>query len=920
MRAIILAGIVYIPVSYAGDCVWSPFANPTGTQTICINDNVQTDASGMPENNILVDSVQLSFLYNGSAGISPPGRLVYIEGEDKTLTLTNVELDYQFYNNNNSSTHAQGVVVNSGGTLNMAGGSYDYFLDTSGSASDMPNSAAFRLTSGNLNLDGTNVTISHSTGSTTQTPWGFIMTGTSDVNINNSLLKSSYGGFNIAGGSSLVMSDSEIESQFRAINIASGSDATLNNTDIKNQGSSALFVSGSSSVTLNNSTVENYGGNYYALVAQGGSTVKLNDSSVMSESSGFYIDESEFTLDNSDITFSGSGSSALRNGADLFVLNGSQIISNAGPVLLHNNNTVNISDSEVRNTSSNYTFQTSLTGTGGTSEISVTGPNARAGGVGLLATVAGDSATSDVIVSLRARDNAILDGQILTRSEVSSAAVTGINLDGATWHNGTVQVQDNASVNIDLRNDAVWNGDTLLSSAGVYTPEINISLQDSAWSITGDSTATSLSADNSVVRFNRPSGSTGPLSLTLGELSGTGSTFILNSDIVQEESDRLVITGASSGEHYLTVNNNGSAVTTGDEILTVVETADGGASFELTDSVELGGYLYNVRQNGNDWELFGSSDDDGDGSGPDLTTSADAGANFLNVGYLMNYAETQTLLQRMGDLRQDGLHGDMWMRGYAGKFDSFSGGKLSGFDMTYSGFQIGADKRVSDDTPLFFGVFMGQTTGSPDYRTGNGTTKSSSAGVYGSYMADNGAYVDAVIKYTSLKNQFSVRDSQKQQVTGNGNSDGLTLSLETGHKFSFSESGNGFWIEPQTQFTFAHQNAADINASNGLNIRLGSYESIQGRASALLGYDFSQGDNNVNMYLKTGIVREFDGNVDYKLNGSAEKHTFKGNWWNNGVGISAQINKQHTLYLDVDSSTGNKFNQRQVNGGYRYSF
>ncbi|MEM8437960.1 autotransporter outer membrane beta-barrel domain-containing protein, partial [Morganella morganii] len=68
------------------------------------------------------------------------------------------------------------------------------------------------------------------------------------------------------------------------------------------------------------------------------------------------------------------------------------------------------------------------------------------------------------------------------------------------------------------------------------------------------------------------------------------------------------------------------------------------------------------------------------------------------------------------------------------------------------------------------------------------------------------------------------------------------------------------------------------------------------------------------------FVREFQGNTDYKLNGSREAHSFKGNWWNNGLGISANISKKHTLYAEADSSTGNRFDQYQINGGYRFSF
>uniref|UniRef100_UPI001C58FC99 autotransporter outer membrane beta-barrel domain-containing protein n=1 Tax=Escherichia coli TaxID=562 RepID=UPI001C58FC99 len=53
---------------------------------------------------------------------------------------------------------------------------------------------------------------------------------------------------------------------------------------------------------------------------------------------------------------------------------------------------------------------------------------------------------------------------------------------------------------------------------------------------------------------------------------------------------------------------------------------------------------------------------------------------------------------------------------------------------------------------------------------------------------------------------------------------------------------------------------------------------------------------------------------------SREKYSFKGNGWNNGVGVSAQYNKQHTFYLEADYTQGNLFDQKQVNGGYRFSF
>ncbi|MGJ5666026.1 autotransporter outer membrane beta-barrel domain-containing protein [Morganella morganii] len=521
-------------------------------------------------------------------------------------------------------------------------------------------------------------------------------------------------------------------------------------------------------------------------------------------------------------------------------------------------------------------------------------------------------------------------GIAISTKHTDGYAASLINATGKMDINGGIS-SGGGIINIDMDSGSQWNGWASSNNNGV----LNVALKNSIWNMNADSNIDKLILDNSTVDISNvisktKNAWTGSL-LTLDTLSGNGH-FIMRTDIVGDgisnANDKLIVTGSSAGDYQLTVVNSGSLATKGNEVLTLVETRDGLATFSSTHQTELGGYLYDVRKSGTNWELYASGAVVSPPAvipptttpPPTITTTADAGANFLNVGYLMNYAETQTLLQRMGDLRQNGEHGDMWLRGFSGKFDSFSGGKLSQFDMAYSGMQIGADKRISDEIPLFVGVFMGQTNSSPDYNSGDGTTKSSNAGIYGSYMAVNGFYMDAVAKYSHVKNSFNVRDSQDNPVSGNGNSDAVSLSLEAGQKFNFGEQNNGFYVEPQLQLTYGHQDATRIKASNGLRVDLGSYESLTGRASALLGYELNQGDSKVNIYLKTGIVREFKGDVDYQLNGSTENHTFKDNWWNNSVGVSTQINKQHTLYLDLDSSTGNKFNQRQINGGYRFNF
>ena len=546
--------------------------------------------------------------------------------------------------------------------------------------------------------------------------------------------------------------------------------------------------------------------------------------------------------------------------------------------------------------------------------------------------------TNDLVINMSAPDQMAIATQ-----HNDGYAASRINASGHMLINGSVLAKGGL-INLDMHSGSVWTGSSF--SDNINGGKLDVALNNSVWNVTSHSSLDTLALTHSTVDFaSRASTASTFTTLNVANLSGN-STFIMRADVVGEgdgvnnAGDLLNISGSSAGNHVLTIRNQGSEATTGHEVLTVVQTPDGAASFTASSQVELGGYLYDVRKNGTNWELYASGtapepipDPIPDPAQPPVikpepspvpapkpTTTADAGGNYLNVGYLMNYVENRTLMQRMGDLRNQSKEGNIWLRGYGGNLDSFASGKLSGFDMGYSGIQFGGDKRLSDEIPLYVGLFIGSTHASPDYRGGDGIARSDYMGMYTSYMAESGFYSDLVVKASRQKNSFHVLDSQNNGVSASGNANGFSASLEAGQKFSLNQPGHGFYIEPQAQFTYSHQNDMDMKASNGLNIHLSQYKSMLGRASIILGYDVVAGNSQLNMYVKTGGIREFSGDTEYRLNRSREKHSFKGNGWNNGVGVSAQFNKQHTLYLEADYTQGNAFDQKQVSGGYRFSF
>lgn len=562
-------------------------------------------------------------------------------------------------------------------------------------------------------------------------------------------------------------------------------------------------------------------------------------------------------------------------------------------------------------------------------------------------------------------------GKLIHSGIVPASGMSGT--DGTIGSNVTLHATDNSTLAGDIYADGLSTANLTLSASEWAGSAENGSVDvdaDSRWTMTGSSRLID-SVNNGAISFGDDPGAAllprAWRTLTVdNNLSGNGR-FIMRVNMAQQIGDKLLVAGTSAGLHSLLLTGDATQPTNGRERLTVVETQDGLATFTLHNSqtVDFGGYSYELTRtdNNHDWELKGYSgsnsggDNTGGGNtggnnsggdntggntggnnggggntggntggndtgGKTLSSAADAAANALIGNYLLSYAENQTLLQRMGELRLNQTEGDVWARGYAGRFDSFAKSYLSGFNMNYHGFQLGADKHIATATgSVLIGAMFGAANSSQSYARngGDGSINSQSAGLYASYLIDNGLYIDGLMKYSRLTNSFKVIDSSHNGVSGESKSNSFSLSLESGKRFWLNAPQNGFYIEPQTQLSWIWQEGISTTASNGLRIKSDDINSVQGRIGSLVGYSLS-GNSAVDVYYKTAFVGEMAGKIDYRLNGSRENEKMHGGWWNNGVGISAQVAERHTFYMDAEISTGHQFNQRQMNAGYRYSF
>lgn len=589
------------------------------------------------------------------------------------------------------------------------------------------------------------------------------------------------------------------------------------------------------------------------------------------------------------------------------------------------NGTIRADRSKIKDSTDNGAYL-SLNDQGGVVQL-------RMGGSSVLSRSDWDAGQSKYV--LEANNTAVDAGEVGVNPSDAQIDIKAYN---ATAITGDLAARNGAQLNLALNDQATLKG------ASISTGALNIAMNgaQTQWNVTQSGVTSALSgamhasAVNSLVLQNNAQVILGAgnysvtdendrVQLDVANLSGSGQ-FTIRPYITgigttaANLGDLLNITDSTAGNHSVYIPSAelglGSVVVDGTEELKVVQTADGNGSFTLKDrqAVDIGHLKYKLSQeDGQNWYLVAEGDEP--------VNPADVSANFLNVNYLMTYVDTQTLLQRMGALRHT-RQGDAWIRAFSGHLNSFSDRLLSGFKMDYHGIQAGVDRRIDvGDSEFFLGGMLGYTKANPHHHYGTSSADNYHVGIYATYGTEDDFYVDGLVKYVRMKNKFNVRDSQDAAVHGNGSSSGWGMSLETGKRFYLQKSLEGFYLEPQAQISHSRQGELGITASNGLRVDMDAYKSTLLRFSMLMGYNVKSSDTPFHVYLKTGYVRELDGKVDIHYNRAAtERYAFNKGWWDNGIGVTAEIRKQHNLYFEASYAKGDKFDKKQFGMGYRYAF
>ena len=462
--------------------------------------------------------------------------------------------------------------------------------------------------------------------------------------------------------------------------------------------------------------------------------------------------------------------------------------------------------------------------------------------------------------------------------------------------------------------------------------EINLSMSTSQWSFNKSSALNNLDASNSEITF-APTSEYKTLTIK-DNLTGSG-TFNLNTNIAENKNDKIVVKGTAEGNHKIGVTNQGANVADGK--VTLVETNGGNAAFSLTNPnnrVDLGAYQYFLTKEGNNWVLVHSqkaldSTSSVETNVPENTGSNNAASNNPNVpdyswlpkkpllGNSLNaqvsLRQAQLLLveddlsgihQRLGEVK-NGEKGNVWVRNVNSrqKLAALSTGEseTSGFKQNIHSLQVGADAAVTDN--LRVGGFVGRSQANVDFNGdyGDGKVRSNSVGLYAAYLADNGIYVDNIVKYSRL--HANSNHTEKRHYNA------YTISSELGKRFSLA---NDWTITPQAQLAWTH-----ISSQENEDSLSSVYSRIGLRVAK--GFALSNGWN-LQPYAEVNAITSKNRSSKIHYTNSALDVASSRGRFESAVGLNAGF-ANHRFGLEVSRADGKNFDKPYaIQAVYRYQW
>lgn len=683
-----------------------------------------------------------------------------------------------------------------------------------------------------------------------------------------------------------------------------------------------------------------------AFELQSNSTIDIDSVSIVSlaeESIGYQLfDKSTANITNSSIFLGGDNSTAVdAENSALNIKNLNITLQPAGSdksttiAYISENTTLNIEDSLLTIEAKGQSKGLGFVLDGGMTNITNSNIENNTGDVVIFTNKqdSRDTTNNYSSTTVNLKNTKIPDAKVLVGLNMPDLADTDLSEGEKTSSPRFVLNADNSQLN-----GAVKQYD------GTNKTPVTLNLtNNTTWDLVDNSEVTDLHLNNSAVSLTNTNAPYATLTIT-GNLTGSG-IFNLNTNIAENKSDKIVVKGTAEGNHKIGVTNQGANVANGK--VTLVETNGGNAAFSLTNPnnrVDLGAYQYFLTKEGNNWVLANSknavtptppvapvtpSKQVVTPSKPEVTPStpvvtpsnqvvppavlpsapllsdlANAQVSLRQAQLLLVEDDLSGIHQRLGEVK-NGEKGNVWVRNVNSrqKLAALSTGEseTSGFKQNVHSLQVGADAAVTDN--LRVGGFVGRSQAKVDFNGyyGDGKVRSNSMGLYAAYLADNGIYVDNIVKYSRLHANSDLTEKRHYNA--------YTISSELGKRFSLA---NDWTITPQAQLAWTH-----ISSQENEDSLSSVYSRIGLRVAK--GFALSNGWNLQPYAEINAITSKNRSSKIHYADGALDVASSRGRF-ESAVGLNAGF-ANHRFGLEVSRADGKNFDKPYaIQAVYRYQW
>ena len=517
--------------------------------------------------------------------------------------------------------------------------------------------------------------------------------------------------------------------------------------------------------------------------------------------------------------------------------------------------------------------------------------------------------------AVRTRGNALVSVNASGNNTVKLTGDVDFNYDAAT--SGTTT---DAIVNINLSNaDSSWIGNSKTSvdsgtpSEDLRTGQLNLGLSNGAtWTPTEINTSVnnsraeaiaSVTLDNGVINLTTD----GASSVNINSLSGNGT---VNTEVSKATDGTLTAAGklnVQSGTSKLSIMAQGI---TADDVadnsllaaITGVVNQEGDAAVSTTTTVKEGAVKGEITQ---------TTDASGNTSTTQGSNSKLTAFNSISDMATMAWRhDMNDLTKRMGELRDSPEGIGSWVRFYGSEQEY---GRQNVTSKSTS-VQLGSDYDIGSGWKV--GGAFTYTDGTSKYDNGSSDNKAYGVAAYGSWLADNGAFVDLIGKYSRLSSDFEL-----SSMDGKSKNNALSASVEAGWHIPFAELA---FVEPQAELTYGVVLGDDFTTSNGVKISQEDTEALIDRLGVRTGFHFPNKKGTV--YARASVLHDFKGESEFTaslVDDASVRSTMKddigGTYYEIGVGANFNWTDNAYSYVDLEKQNGGDVKENwRWNVGFRY--